>query len=117
MEFLEYAYLQIREDTKANEMVEGQRKIAYDQVDPNLHDYVDRTRANAPAMYFLETRNWKAAEELKPDPHAAPYNQAITFWAHAIAAGHLDDLAAAKEAIDQYDAMLEATKKGPRVCR
>ena len=78
MEFLEYAYLQIGEDAKANEMVERQKRIAYDQVDPNLDDYVDRTRANSPAMYFLEMRNWKAAEELKPDPRAAPYNRAIT---------------------------------------
>lgn len=114
MEFLEYAYLQIGEDEKAKQMVDAGTKISYDQVDPNLHDYVDRTRANSPAMFFLEIRSWKAAQDLKPDPGAAPYNQAITFWAHAVAAGHLHDSAATKQAIDQYDAMLEATQNGPR---
>jgi tetratricopeptide (TPR) repeat protein len=114
MEFLEYAYLQIGEDAKAQAMVNAQKQIDYDQVDPNLHDYVDRTHANSPAMYLLETRNWKAAEDLQPDLKAAPYNQAITFWVHAVAAGHTHDLSGAQQAIDQYDAMLEATRNGPR---
>src|SRR6202007_3144313 len=33
MEFLEYAYLQIGEDKKAEEMVESQARIRFDQVD------------------------------------------------------------------------------------
>jgi tetratricopeptide (TPR) repeat protein len=114
MEFLEYAYLQVGEDDKAKEMVESQRKISYDQVDPNLHDYVNRTFANSPALYALETRNWKAAEGLKSDPAAEPYNQAIIYWAQAVAAGHLHDLAVAQNAVAEYDAMLELTKQGPK---
>jgi hypothetical protein len=114
MEFLEYAYLQIGEDEKAKEMVDAASRISYDQVDPNLRDYVDRTRAYSPAMYLLETRNWKATEDLKSDPKAASYSQAITLWAHAVAAGHLRDITSAQLAINQYDAMLEATKKGPQ---
>jgi tetratricopeptide (TPR) repeat protein len=73
---------------------------------------VNRTRANSPALYYLETRNWKAAEALRPDPTSEPYNQAITFWAQAIAAGHLHDSTAAQNAVVQYDEMLEFTKKG-----
>ena len=89
-------------------------KIPYEQVDPNLHDYVNRTCANSPALYYLETRNWKAAEALRPDPSAEPSNQAITFWAQAVAAGHLHDLAVAENAAAQYDHMLELTEKGPK---
>jgi tetratricopeptide (TPR) repeat protein len=114
LEFLEYAYLQIGEDDKAKEMVEGGAKIAYEQVDPNLHDFVNRTRANSPALYYLEIRNWKAAEALRPDPTAEPYNQAITLWAQAVAAGHLHDLAVAQNSVAQYDHMLELTEKGPK---
>ena len=119
MEFLEYAYLQIGEDDKAEAMVEEGAKIAYEQVDPNLHDYVNRTRANSPALYYLETRNWKAAEALRRDPTAEPYNQAITFWAQAVAAGHLHDLAIAQDAVTQYDRMLELTERGttPRIAK
>src|SRR5207245_7906347 len=38
--------------------------------------------------------------------------QAITYWARAIAAGRLRDAAAARAAITQYEAMIEATRKG-----
>jgi tetratricopeptide (TPR) repeat protein len=114
MEFLEYAYLQIGEDEKAEEMVQAQTKIGYDQVDKNLHDYVNRTRANSPALYDLETRNWKAAEELKPDLDAETYNQAITYWAQAVAAGHLSDVATAQHAVNRYDVLLQATADGPQ---
>jgi tetratricopeptide (TPR) repeat protein len=114
MEFLEYAYLQIGEDEKAKQMVLDQAAVGYDQVDKNLVDYLDRTRANSPAMYSLEMRRWKDAAALQPDPHAAPYNQAVTHWAHAVAAGHLRDAAAARSAVNQYHAMVEATKLGPK---
>jgi tetratricopeptide (TPR) repeat protein len=117
MEFLEYAYLQIGEDEKAAKMVREQAAIGYDQVDKNLVGYLNRTRANSPAMYALEIRHWKDAAALKPDPQAEPYNQAIVYWAHAVAAGHLRDRAAARDAVNQYDAMVEATKHGSQAFR
>jgi tetratricopeptide (TPR) repeat protein len=117
MEFLEYAYLQVGADQKAEQMVREQAAIGYDQVDKNLVDYLNRTRTNSPAMYCLEMRHWKDAADLKPDAHAEPYNQAITFWAHAVAAGHLRNTAAAQEAVRQFDAMVEATKRGPHAFR
>jgi tetratricopeptide (TPR) repeat protein len=117
MEFLEYAYLQIGADQKAQQMVREQAAIAYDQVDKNLVDYLNRTRANSPAMYCLEMRHWKDAADLKPDAQAEPYNQAITYWAHAVAAGHLRNAPAAREAVRQFDAMVEATKHSPHAFR
>jgi tetratricopeptide (TPR) repeat protein len=117
MEFLEYAYLQIGADQKAEEMVREQAAIGYDQVDKNLVDYLDRTRANSPAMYFLEMRHWQDAADLKPDLQAQPYNQAVTYWAHAVAAGHLRNAAAAREAVHQFDATMDATKRGPQAFR
>ena len=117
MEFLEYAYLQVGADQKAEQMVREQSAIGYEQVDKNLVDYLDRTRASSPAMYFLEMRQWKDAAELKPDLHAQPFNQAVIYWAHAVAAGHLHNTADAREAVRQFDAMVEATKKGPQAFR
>jgi tetratricopeptide (TPR) repeat protein len=117
MEFLEYAYLQIGADQKAEQMVREQAAIGYDQVDKNLVDYLDRTRAYSPAMYFFEMRHWKDAADLKPDAQAQPFNQAVTYWAHAVAAGHLHNAAAAREAVRQFEAMMEATKRGPQAFR
>jgi tetratricopeptide (TPR) repeat protein len=114
MEFLEYAYLQTGEDEKAAAMVQMQHKISYEEVDPNLHSYVNQTFANSPALFYQETRNWKAAAALKPDSAAEVQNQAVTFWARAVAAGHLHDLNAAKKAVDEFDARFEATSNGPK---
>jgi len=117
MEFLEYAYLQIGADQKAEEMVREQAAIGYDQVDKNLVDYLDRTRVSSPAMYFLEMRDWKDAVDLKPETKAQPFNQAVTYWAHAVAAGHLRNATTAREAVRQFDAMVDATKRGPQAFR
>jgi len=117
MEFLEYAYLQMGDDVKAEAMVRAQAAIGYDQVDKNLVDYLNRTRANSPAMYDLETRHWKEALALQPDPTAEPNNQAVTYWARAVAAGHLHDVAAVQDAVHHYDEMLEATRLGPHAFR
>ena len=114
MEFLEYAYLQIGEDVEAEEMVRAQAEIGYDEVDPNLRDFVNRTRANSRALYDLEIGDWKAAEALQPDPNSETYNQAITWWARAVAAGHLHDRGAAERAVSQYDALVEATRTGAK---
>jgi tetratricopeptide (TPR) repeat protein len=65
-------------------------------------------------MYFLEMRQWKDAADLKADAKAQPFNQAVTYWAHAVAAGHLRNAAAAREAVRQFDAMVEVTKRGPK---
>ncbi|MBO0911578.1 MAG: hypothetical protein J2P13_07265, partial [Acidobacteria bacterium] len=72
------------------------------------------TLAHSPALFALETRDWEAARALKPNAAAEPYNQAITFWAQAVAAGHLHDFESAQRAVDQYDRMIEATEKGPK---
>jgi tetratricopeptide (TPR) repeat protein len=113
MEFLEYAYLQTGEDHKAKAMVAEFMGIPRVDVTENLrYSYFDSRIANFPAMYALEMHRWKEAVALQPPAQVEPYNQAITYWARAVAAGHLRDVAAAQDAVDQYDAMVEATKKG-----
>ncbi len=113
MDFLEYAYLQIGADAKARAVVEQLATIRPEDVDSSLKGYLDRMRAHFPAMYALETKDWKEAVALQP-PEAAPYNQAITYWAQAVGAGHLHEAAAARHAVDQYNAMIEATRKSDK---
>jgi tetratricopeptide (TPR) repeat protein len=110
MDFLEYAYLQTGQNSKAMEMVKGVADVQ--EIQKSFSGYFNYTRAHFPAMYALETHSWKDAEVLNPPAGAEPYNQAITYWARAIAAGHLQDAAAARDAIAQYEAMVEAARKG-----
>ena len=118
MEFLEYAYLQIGDDDNAKAMVVCFRRILRDNVTENLRsNYFDGRIAYPPALYALEMHCWKEAVALPPPAEVEPHSQAITCWARAVGAGHLRDLAAARYAVSQYDAMLEATKKGHTCCQ
>jgi tetratricopeptide (TPR) repeat protein len=67
-----------------------------------------------PARYALERRQWQEALAIAADPAAPPYAQAEAYWAHAVAAGHLKDAAAAKTAVAQFEAAVEATKKSDK---
>jgi tetratricopeptide (TPR) repeat protein len=117
MDFLEYAYLQIGENSKAKVIVDQLASIQEDDVDPGLDGYLDRMRAHMPAMYALETHQWKEALALEPAAGAEPSAQAITYWARAVAAGRLRDVAAARDAVLQYDAILETVRKSSRPYR
>jgi tetratricopeptide (TPR) repeat protein len=114
MDFLEYAYLQIGENNKAKAVVDQLATIHADDVDPGLDGYRDRMRAHLPAMYALETHHWKEALALQPPAGAEPSSQAITYWARAVAAGHLRDVPTARAAVQQYDAMLDTVRKSSR---
>jgi len=114
MDFLEYGYLQIGENIKARAVVDQLATIHADDVDPGLDGYLDRMRAHLPAMYALETHQWKEALALQPPAGAEPSSQAITYWARAVAAGHLRDVPGARAAVQQYDAMLNTARKSSR---
>src|SRR5260370_39128395 len=64
--------------------------------------------------YAVERRQWKAALALQPVAGATPGIQAETFWAHAVAAGHLRDAAAAQESLTHYEERVEAFKRSPK---
>jgi tetratricopeptide (TPR) repeat protein len=117
MDFLEYAYLQIGENNKAKAVVNQLAAIHADDVDPGLDGYLDRMRAHMPAMYALETHQWEEALALQPPAGAEPDSQAITYWVRAVAAGHLRNVAAARDAVLQYDAMLDTVRKSSRPYR
>jgi tetratricopeptide (TPR) repeat protein len=114
MDFLEYAYLQTGDNANAREMIEELKPIRQEDVDPGIDDYVNYAHAHFAAIYDLETRNWKAALNEQPVMGAKPITAGITYWARAVAAGHLRDAAAAGEAVKQYQALIGQTKKGPK---
>ena len=111
MDFLEYAYLQIGEEAKAKAIVDQVASMPSMNSDDDMHGYMDMARAAFPATYLIEMRQWKDVIALEPTSASKPYNQAIVYWAQAIGYGHLGDIANAKKAVEQYDAMVEATKK------
>lgn len=114
MDFLQYAYLQIGDDAKAKAIVASVASLPRSDLMSDFQDYYDDMLANFPADYAIETRQWKTALELEPSASAAPQVQVVTWWAHAIAAGHLHDAAAATDALQHYDSLVEQVRKGPK---
>jgi tetratricopeptide (TPR) repeat protein len=112
MDFLEYAYLQIGDDRKAQTIVDDALALAR-EAGPEAGDYQHFAFVEFPVLFALETRQWKAALSLKASPGIEPYNRAIVYWAHAVAAGHLRDVSAAQTAVAQYNAMVKKTRRSP----
>jgi len=114
LDFLEYAYLQIGDDASAKAAIKQIAAIRPEQMDPDFENYLLVRQAEGPARYALERRQWKEALSLQPSAGAPPDVQLVTYWGHAVAAGHLHDAVAAQDSLKHYDELLEATRKGPR---
>lgn len=116
MHFLIYAYLQTGNDQGAKKLVDDARDIivrlkSRPDDGTGMSRYYDFALAHFPALYDLETRDWGAAAALEPPPNAVPYWQAITYWARTVATAHLSDLETTRKNAQQYDELIEATKK------
>jgi tetratricopeptide (TPR) repeat protein len=87
-------------------------KFRQQDMDKGLDGYLNQMRTHFPATYALERHRWKEAVALQPPSGAEPENRQITYWARAVGAGHLRDAVAAQDAVNQFDAMLAATREG-----
>ena len=114
MDFLLYAYLQIGGDAKARQLIDQLTPMSDADMGPGMAGYLGAMKSEFPATYALETRHWEDAVALTPLAGAEPNDQAITYWAQAVGAGHLKNQAAAKTAVEHYETMVEATRKGPK---
>ena len=106
MEFLQYAYLQVGQDDQAKAIAVEASEIQPTELDPGFEDYYPWVEANFPSRLALETRDWGGALALNAVADAAPNAQRVTYWAHAVAAGHLRNRRAAEEAAEKYRATL-----------
>lgn len=114
MDFLEYAYLQIGDDRSAKAQIDALATIPRDQVEKEFQGYHDEMVGIFSARYAIERRQWREALQLQPAPGAPPEVQLETLWAPAVAAGHLHDAIAAKDALSRYEQNLDAVRKGPK---
>jgi tetratricopeptide (TPR) repeat protein len=108
-DFMEYAYLQLGQDSKAKALMEevaGVKKIYASR-------YVTECGAAAvAARYMLERQDWKGAAALPVlDIVNAPQAKAITHFARALGAARSDDLAAAPADIDKLKELRASLEK------
>ena len=111
MDFLEYAYLQLGDYGQAKAVETEALRVEQHEFSKDMEDYFFYVQVHFPALYVLETEDWKAAYKLKIPANAAPDFEAVIDWAKAVAAGHLRDVNAASEAVANYDRALDAVRK------
>jgi tetratricopeptide (TPR) repeat protein len=111
MDYMHYAYLQIGDNQNAKAVSDAMAKMNRAEIEPEYQPYYDDMVSSMAARYAIERRQWKEALALQPIANAAPQQQVVTYWAHAVAAGHLHDAAAAQDALKHYDELLESIRK------
>jgi tetratricopeptide (TPR) repeat protein len=118
-DFLLYAYLQTGQDARAREVMDGAAAaLSHFESMPDMggERYMEGMfpyyRTKLPVFFALEMRDWAAAAALEPLTGARPETQAMTYWARAVAEGHLRRPQQAKAALDEYDALLEEVRHG-----
>jgi tetratricopeptide (TPR) repeat protein len=117
-DFLLYAYLQSGQDAKAKQvLLDSGAAIAHFETMPEMGDHYmtgmfPYYRTKLPIFYHLEMRDWKSAAALQAVAGAPPETQTLTYWARAVALGHLRQPQQARENLTEYDALIEQVKKG-----
>ena len=90
MEFLEYAYLQSGQYSRAAAIVAEAKTVKESSVDSRFPHYYSIVEALYPALFAIETQDWATAAKLNLEgPNW--FTQAQALLAHAVAAGHLHD--------------------------
>jgi tetratricopeptide (TPR) repeat protein len=104
-DYATYAYLQLGEDSSARRIVDSLPAFA---ARFNVNAITGAAPGSAgvfalaaiPARYALERRDWKGAAALQPVASPFPYAEALTYFARALGAAHLGDLADARVSLD-----------------
>jgi tetratricopeptide (TPR) repeat protein len=115
MDYLEYAYLQIGQDSKAGEIAEAVSKVTTLDAPVFQAGYA---LAAVPARYALERRAWAEAAALSPRPESFPwkkypYAEAIVHFARAVGGARSGNLETARGALERL-AAIQAELKGQR---
>ncbi|HEY2678808.1 MAG TPA: hypothetical protein VGI65_17680, partial [Steroidobacteraceae bacterium] len=115
-DFLLYAYLQTGQDAKAKAVLtDSAAAMAHFESMSEMGEHYMAGmfpwyRTEMPVIYDLEMRDWKSAAAREPVKDAPPDTQILTYWARAVAQGHLRQPQQAEASLAEYDARLAQSK-------
>jgi len=107
MDFLDYSYLQIGEESKARQIMAD-----LDKVPGRSAEVTTNVRVNLSTRNALELHRWNDALALKPEGDAL--DQQLIFMTRAIAAARTGDPKAAEENFKELKKAISAEKHGDR---
>lgn len=117
-DFLMYAYLQSGQDAKAKAVL-GKVDEVLDRIETMpgkgrgfMYGMGGYYRTKFPVFYALEMRDWNSAAKLEPVAGAAPDQADMTWWARAIADGHLRRAKEAEADLAHLDALMSEVRQG-----
>lgn len=110
LDFMEYAYLQLGQDTHAKAVVEQAASI---KKFPRIAPPVDAAFAAIPARYALERGAWAECTMLVVRPTTFPYAEAITRFARALGSAKAGNVAAAQAELEKLRAIHEELAATP----
>jgi hypothetical protein len=108
MDYRIYAYLQTAQDRGARQMLDALPEVAA-RFDPNAVGSAAPGSAGVfalaaiPARYALERGAWAEAAALEPHPSKFPYADALTFFARAIGAARIGEIATVRSSMDALE--------------
>lgn len=116
-EFLVYAYLQTGQVKKAEALTASMAATgAHMLAMPGMDDMKDEGHFvdnELRVFTAMETHQWRKLAALTPADGSQGFETMDVQWGHAVAAGHLGDARLAAEALEQFDAGVEALKASP----
>jgi hypothetical protein len=102
MDYLVYSYLQTGQEGEARQVMEEASAVTDVKPSGVVAEYA---LAAIPARFTVERQNWTSASVLSPRANTGPATQAITWWARALGAARLGNVAAAQQDIAQIQVM------------
>jgi tetratricopeptide (TPR) repeat protein len=116
MDFLNYAYLQVGKDKDAKAVVADALRLIdvlgeTHMADHEMADFLDYARAQFPALYALEMRDWAAAAALEAPAGSKPLVQTITYWARGTGAARGRQAEEASRSAARFEQLLEEVGK------
>ncbi len=119
-DFLLYAYLQSGQDAKAtavlkiSEAAMSRFESMSEMGEHYMAGMFPYYRTEMPIIFDLEMRDWKSAAALEPIAAAPPETRTLTYWARAVAAGHLRQAQQARASVADYESLLAQIRMGKR---
>lgn len=120
MDYRIYAYLQTAQDQGARQLLDALPEVAA-RFDPDAIGSAAPGSAGVfalaaiPARYALERGAWAEAARLEPQPSKFPYTEALTYYARAIGAARIGEVATVRssvEALQKIQDQLTQAKEG-----
>jgi hypothetical protein len=105
MDYQVYAYLQTGQDARARQLLDALPEVAA-RFDPEAIGSAAPGSAGffalaaIPARFALERSAWADAARLDPRPSKFPYTEALTYFARALGAARVGDVATVRSSID-----------------